>query len=217
MKSANTLQDLFFSNLTTPAMNNQISDTNLSELNEQSAEPLTLTEPSPNTLISPATDNNMNTLQSEEKLPTKTLALRAHENKDELSYNLHTVRNFVHKIIILSQDFLTSLKEKGDTNTSPQNTTADVPKTQPNMQQTLMNKLTAIHEQIGRIHQLQSDQKKQQPHKKPETRACFRCKNIGYIAKFCRSKHAFQNKQSSRANQRTHLHRKQTFIRQRNH
>jgi len=175
MKSANTIQDfLFFSNLTTPAMNNQISDTNLFELNEQSAEPLTLTEPSPNTLISPATDNNMNTLQSEEKLPTKTLALRAHENKDELSYNPHTIRKFAHKIIILSQDFLTSLKEKGDTNTSPQNTTADVPKTQPNMQQTLMNKLTA--------------------------------EKIGHITKFCRSKHAFQNKQSSRANQRTHLH-----------
>jgi len=67
-------------------MNNQIFDTNFSELNEQSAEPLTLPEPSSPTLISPAKYNNMNTLQSKEKLPTKTLALRAHESNDEPTY-----------------------------------------------------------------------------------------------------------------------------------
>jgi len=196
-------------------MNNQISDANFSEFKEQSEAPSTVTEPSLQTLISPAKDNNKNTLQSEENLPTETSTLRAHENNDELSHNLHTIRNFLHMIITLSQDFLTSLNKKEDTNTSLQSTTTEVPKTQPNMQQSLMNKLTAIHEQIARIHQLQSNQEKQRQHKKPETRACFRCGKIGHVAKICRSKLFLQNKQLSQTNQGTYLHRKQTFIRQR--
>ena len=116
MISANTLQGFFFffSNLTTSAMTNHISDTKLSEFTEQSAEPSTVAAPSVQTLNSPAHGSNMNTLQSEETQQIETSSLRAHGNNEELSHDLLTVRNFIHKIITLSQEFLTSLNEKGD-------------------------------------------------------------------------------------------------------
>jgi len=100
-------------------MTNHISDTKLSEFTEQSAEPSTVAAPSVQTLNSPAHGSNMNTLQSEETQQIETSSLRAHGNNEELSHDLLTVRNFIHKIITLSQEFLTSLNEKGDTNTSP--------------------------------------------------------------------------------------------------
>ena len=51
-----------------------------------------------------------------------------------------------------------------------------------------MQRLQTIHHQIGRIHQLQTDQNQKQLRKKPETRACFRCEKIGHVAKFGTSK-----------------------------
>jgi len=100
-------------------MTNDTSDTKFFEFTEQSAEPLTVAEPSVQTLISHAHDSHMNTLQSEENLQIEISSPRAHGNNEELSHDLHTVRNFIHKIITLSQELLTSLNEKGDTNTSP--------------------------------------------------------------------------------------------------
>jgi len=47
-----------------------------------------------------------------------------------------------------------------------------------------MHKLTAIQRQTERM-QTKDDQKQQKLHKKPETRACFRCGKIGHVAKFC--------------------------------
>ena len=78
-----------------------------------------MAEPSVQTLISPAPDSNINTLQSEENLQIETSSPRAHGNNEELSHDLHTIRNFIHKIITFLQEFLTSLNETGDTNTSP--------------------------------------------------------------------------------------------------
>jgi len=87
-------------------------------------------------------------------------------------------------------------------------TTGDCSKTttetQPptkDLRDSLMQEIKAIHKQIGRIHQLQTDQEQQRPSttKKTETRTCFRCAKYGHIAKFCRSKP--QQTQTNRFNQ----------------
>jgi len=99
-------------------MTNDISDTEFSECNEQPAEPLPAAEPSAQTLTSHAQDGNMNPPQPEENSQMETSSPRTHENNEEPSYDLHTVRNFIYKIITLLQQFLTSSDEKGDKNTT---------------------------------------------------------------------------------------------------
>jgi len=71
------------------------------------------------TLISHAQDNIMIPPQSEETSQIETSSPRCHENTEEPSNDLHTVRNFIHTIITLSQDFLTSLDDEDETLESP--------------------------------------------------------------------------------------------------
>jgi len=99
-------------------MTTDISDTNFSEVNKQSAEPSAMAEQSAQTLTSQEHDNIMNTPQPEENLQRKTPSTQNHENNVEPSYDLSTVRNFVSTIITLLQEFLKSSDEKGDTNTT---------------------------------------------------------------------------------------------------
>ena len=245
-------------------MTNYISNTKLSEFTEQSAEPSTVAEPSVQTLISPAPDSNINTLQSEENLQIETSSPRAHGNNEELSHDLLTVRNFIHKIITLSQEFLTSLNEKEDTNTSPhimeqkinrrpthsnsketlnhhllhdiytaietiakQHQFQKHDKTSQNyhlrstetLPQSLPQQIQNLQQQVNKLHRLQTNHEEppRNFHRKPESRTCFRCAKYGHVAKFCRSKPLLQNKKSPQTNQRTHLHRKQSFIRQQHH
>jgi len=242
-------------------MTNDTSDTKFSEFTEQSAEPLTVAEPSVQTLISPAHDNNTNTLQSEENLQIETSSPRTHGNNEELSHDLHTVRNFIHKIITLSQEFLTSLNEKGDTNTSPnimeqkinrrpthsnsketsnhhllhdihtaietiakQHQFQKHDKTSQNhhlrstetLPQSLLQQIHNLQQQVNKLHRLQTNHEEppRNFHRKPETRTCFRCAHYGHVAKFCRSKPLSKKSQT---NQRTHLFREQSFIRQQHH
>jgi len=149
-------------------MTNDTSDTKFSEFTEQSAEPLTVAEPSVQTLISPAHDSHMNTLQSEENLQIETSSPRAHGNNEELSHDLHTVRNFIHKIITLLQEFLTSLNEKGDTNTSPHITEQKINRrpTHSNSKETsnhhLLHDIHTAIETIAKQHQFQKHDKTSQ-------------------------------------------------------
>ena len=82
-------------------MNNDISDAEFSEYNEQPAEPLPAAEPSAQTLTLHAQDGIMNPPQPEENSQMETSSPRTHENNEEPSYDLHTVRNFLYKIITL--------------------------------------------------------------------------------------------------------------------
>jgi len=89
-------------------MTNDKSHTNFSEFNEQSAEPLAVAEPSAQTLTSHAHDSIMNPPQPEDNSQMETSSPRTHENNDESSHDLYTVRNFVYTIITLLQEFLKS-------------------------------------------------------------------------------------------------------------
>ena len=211
-------------------MNNNLSETNFSEVHEQSAKPLPVTEPKVQTLITSTLESNMTKIPSEENPQIETPSLQAHEDNAQPPYDLSTVRNFVSTTITLLQEFLKSSDEKGETNTPAQSTqpqniavtnayksdtvsnrepitvninaqssqkqetetntqlTTQSPSSSKNFQEAMMQRLQTIHHQIGRIHQLQTDQNQKQLRKKPETRACFRCEKMGHVAKFCRSK-----------------------------
>ena len=106
-------------------MTNDVSDTDLSELNEQPAESIAVAEPSAQMLTSHTQDDIGNLPQPDENSQIQT-SPRAHENNEKLSHDLHTVRNFIHKIITLLQEFLTSLNEKEETNISPHITTYQI-------------------------------------------------------------------------------------------
>ena len=77
-------------------------------------------------LTSHTQDGIINLPQPEQNSQIETSSLRAHGNNEELSHDLHTVRNFIHKIITFLQEFLTSLNEKGETNISPHLTTQQI-------------------------------------------------------------------------------------------
>ena len=97
-------------------MTNDISDTDFSKLNEQPAEPLAAAEQSAQTLNSHTQDDITNPPQLEENSQMQTSSPRAHEENEDPSYDLHTVTNFIHKIITLLQEFLISLNESENTN-----------------------------------------------------------------------------------------------------
>jgi len=157
----------FFSNLTTSTMTNHISTTELSEFIEQSAEPLPATDPSVITITSPAPDDNTNKLHPEESLQIETSSPRAQGNNEKLSHYLLTARNFIQRIITLSQEFLTSLNEKGDTNTSPHIMKQNIiRRTHSNTKESLYHHLlhdiyTAINT-VAKQHQFQKHDKTSQ-------------------------------------------------------
>ena len=146
-------------------MTNDISDTNFSEVNEQSAEPSAIAEQSAQTLTSQEHDNIMNTSQPEENLQRKTPSPQAHENNVEPSYDLSTVRNFVSTIITLLQEFLKSSDEKGDTNT-----TQRITKQKTIGQQNHNNSKEMLYHQLlcelHKVMDLTTNQRRFQPHDK---------------------------------------------------
>jgi len=79
---------------------------------EQSAEPLPVTEPNVQTLITSTLESTMTKTPSEENPQIETPSLQAHEDNAQPPYDLSTVRNFVSTIITLLQEFLKSLDEK---------------------------------------------------------------------------------------------------------
>ena len=90
-------------------MTTEVSDTDSSELNEQPAESIAVAEPSAQRLTSHTQDDISNLPQPEEISQIETSSPRAHENNKKLFHDLYIVRNFIHTIITLSQEFLTSL------------------------------------------------------------------------------------------------------------
>jgi len=62
-------------------MNNNLSETNFSEVHEQSAKPLPVTEPKVQTLITSTLESNMTKIPSEENPQTKIPPLQANEDK----------------------------------------------------------------------------------------------------------------------------------------
>jgi len=94
-------------------MNNNLSETNFSEVYEQSAEPLPVAEPNVQTLITSTLKSNMTKIPSEENPQIQTPSLQAHEDIAQPPYDLSTVRNFVSTITTLLQVFLKSVDEKG--------------------------------------------------------------------------------------------------------
>ena len=109
-------------------MTTEVSDTDSSELNEQPAESIAVAEPSAQRLTSHTQDDISNLPQPEEISQIETSSPRAHENNEKLFHDLQTVRNFIHKITTLLQEFLTSLNEKEETNISPHITTQQADK-----------------------------------------------------------------------------------------
>jgi len=239
-------------------MTNDISDTDFSELYEQPAEPLAAAEQSAQTLTSHTQDDITNPPQLEENSQMQTSSPRAREDNEEPSYDLHTVTNFIHKIITLLQEFLISLNESEDTNKPlriMKQTTNEQPK-HSNSKETsyhhlshklhkavefitkqhqlqdkksyknypqsieripLSQQIHNLQQQVGKLHRLQISQEGPQrnSHRKPETRTCFRCEKYGHVAKYCRSRPL--PKKLLQTNQRTHLFREQSFIRQQHH
>jgi len=104
-------------------MNNNLSETNFSEVHEQSAKSLPVTEPKVQTLITSTLESNMTKIPSEENPQIKIPPLQANEDNAQPSYDLSTARNFVSTIITLLQEFLKSSDETGETNTPAQSAT----------------------------------------------------------------------------------------------
>jgi len=159
---------LLFRKLNNSAMTNDIPHTNFSELNEQPAEPLAVAEPSAQTLISHAHDSIMNPLQPEENSQMETPSPRTHENNEEPSHDLSTVRNFVYTMITLLQEFLKSSDEQGDTN-RPLRIMTQTTSRRPehnNSKETsnhhLLHELYKAIEIIAKRHQFQPHDKKSQ-------------------------------------------------------
>jgi len=160
----------------------------------------------------------MNPPQSEETPHMETLSPRSHENIEEPSNDLQTVRNFIHKIITLSQEFLTPLNESEDTNKPlriMKQTTNGQPK-HSNSKETSYHHLPCkLHKATKTIEKKQQSQPQDQQSqksktKKTEKRDCYRCGKVGHIARNCRSRPL--PKKLLQAKQRTHLFRKQSFI-----
>ena len=104
-------------------MNNNLYETNFSEVHEQFAKPPPVTEPKMQTLITSTLDSNMTNIPSEENPQTKIPPLQANEDNEQPPYDLFTLRKFVSITITLLQEFLKSTDEMGETNTTAQSAT----------------------------------------------------------------------------------------------
>jgi len=213
-------------------MSTEIPDTKLFDEKEQSAEKFPETESNFQTPLSSAHANNINTnlLQDDHK-PLASPSLTHANNKDPFE-DLRKLKNSEQITMKLFQDFLSFLDERTKHETAAHNQERDenirprliqatnihpnpTPHDSPSNQDTqgkIMHKLTAIQQQIERMHQTKYDQKQQKLHKKPETRACFRCDKIGHVAKFCRSKPLTKYKIESQAQNSAQCHQKQTLF-----
>jgi len=213
-------------------MSTEISDTKLFDEKEQPAEKFPEPESNFQMPLSSAHANNLNTnpLQDDHE-PLASPSLTHGNNKDPID-DLRKPQNFEQITMNLFQDFLSFLEERikhetaahnqerdenirprlsHATDIHPASTSHDSPFNQ-NTQRKIMRKLTAIQQQIERMPQTKDDHKQQKPHKKPETRACFRCGKIGHVAKFCRNKLLTKYIIQSQAPNSTQCHQKRTLF-----
>jgi len=178
------------------------SDTKLFDETKQNVEKFPEPQWNVQMPLSFAHANNLNTnpLQDDhEHLASPSLT---HGNNKDQIEDLCKPQNFEQITMKLCQDFLSFLEDRlkhetavhnqerdenirprlsHATDTHPASTSQDSPSNQ-NTQRKIMRKLMAIQQQIDRMQQTKDDRKQQQKHKKPETRACFRCGKIGHVA-----------------------------------
>jgi len=111
-------------------MTNDILHPHSPDINAQPAETSAATEMNIQTLTAHSQDDIMNSPQPEKPSPTNTSSPRVHGNNETLLSDLRIAKNFIHTLMTLSQQFLTSLDKTEEMNTT-QNTIQHKTNTKP--------------------------------------------------------------------------------------